>query len=75
MARVSDHTRALFLAQCPNTQAQTASKQVSPGICDECFKEQKPSERYYCPHNKQLAVLSEGCWETFRDVQPEDLCA
>ena len=22
-----------------------------PGICDECFKEQKPSEGYYCPHN------------------------
>ncbi len=39
-----------------------------PGICDERFKEQKPSERYYCPHNKRLAVLSEGCWETFRDV-------
>jgi len=37
-----------------------------PGICDECFKE--PSERYYCPHYKRLAVLSEGCWETFRDV-------
>jgi len=27
------------------------------------------SERYYCPHNKRLAVLSEGCWETFRDVE------
>jgi len=23
-----------------------------PGICDECFKEQKPSERYFCEHNK-----------------------
>ncbi len=45
-----------------------------PGICDECIKEQKPSERYYSPHNKRLAVLSEGCWETFRDVQPEHLC-
>ncbi len=44
-----------------------------PGICDECFKEQKPSERYYCPHSKRLAVLSEGCWETFRDVMTEDL--
>ena len=31
------------------------------GICDECVKEQKPSERYYCPHNKRLAVLSEAC--------------
>ncbi len=42
------------------------------GICDECFKEQKPSERYYCLHNKRLAVLSEGCWGTFRDVLPND---
>jgi len=38
------------------------------GICDKCFQEQKPSERYYCPHIRRLAVLSEGCWETFRDV-------
>ncbi len=44
-----------------------------PGICDECFKEQKPSERYYCPHDKRLAVLSEGCWETFRDVEAGEM--
>ncbi len=28
-----------------------------PGICDECFQEQKPSERYYSEHNQRLAVL------------------
>ncbi len=44
-----------------------------PDICDDYFKEQKPSERYYCPHNKRLAVLSEGCWETFRDVSPDEI--
>jgi hypothetical protein len=43
-----------------------------PGISDECFKEQKPSERYYYPHNKRLAVLKNGCWETFRDVEPDE---
>ncbi len=42
-----------------------------PGICDECFEEQKPSERYYCPHNKRLVVFGEGWWETFRDVETE----
>ncbi len=42
-----------------------------PGICNECFLKQKPLERYYFhPHNKQLTVFSEGCWETFRDVEP-----
>ncbi len=30
------------------------------------------SERYYCPHNKRLAVLSEGCWETIKNVQAVD---
>jgi len=44
-----------------------------PGISDECFKEQKPSEWYYCPHNKRLAVLSEGCWETTRDVEADEI--
>ena len=43
-----------------------------PGICDECFQEQKPSERYYCEHNKRLAVYQNGYWETFKDVGPED---
>jgi hypothetical protein len=43
-----------------------------PGICDECFKEQKPSERYYCPHNKRLAVYQDGYWETARDVEPDE---
>ena len=43
-----------------------------PGICNECFLKQKPLERYYFhPHNKQLTVFSEGCWETFRDVGPD----
>jgi hypothetical protein len=40
-----------------------------PGICNECFQEQKPSERYYCEHNKRLAVYEDGYWETFRDVE------
>ena len=43
-----------------------------PGICDECFKEQKPSERYYCEHNKRLAVFQDEYWETLRDVLPEE---
>ena len=36
----------------------------------ECFREFPNAERYYCEHNKRLAVFSEGCWETFRDVGP-----
>ena len=42
-----------------------------PGICDECFQEQKPSERYSCEHNNRLAVFQDGYWETFRDVEAE----
>jgi hypothetical protein len=42
-----------------------------PGICDECFQKQKPSERYFCEHNKRLAVFSERYWETARDVEPD----
>ena len=46
-----------------------------PGICGKCFEEQKRDphpERYYCPHRKRLAVLTDGCWETFRDVEEVD---
>ncbi len=43
-----------------------------PGICDKCFKEQKPSERYYCPHNERLAGLTDGYRETFRDASPDE---
>jgi hypothetical protein len=41
-----------------------------PGICDECFKEQKPADHFYCEHDKRLAVYHDGCWETTRDVEP-----
>ena len=44
----------------------------NPGICDECFLKQKPSEWYCCPHRKRLGELSGGCWETFRGVQSDD---
>ena len=44
-----------------------------PGICDECFKEKKPSVRYYCEHNKRLAVFQDGYWETVRDAGPDEI--
>ncbi len=44
-----------------------------PGICNECFRESPNVDRYYCPHNRRLAVLSEGCWETFRDVETGEI--
>ncbi len=43
------------------------------GICDECFQEQKPSEKYFCEHNKRLAVYQGGYWETFRDVESDEV--
>ena len=42
-----------------------------PGLCDECFRESPGAERYYCPHNRRLPVVTEGCWETFWDVGPD----
>ena len=43
-----------------------------PGICQEGFLEQRSyphPEKYYCPHNKRLAVHKNGYWETFMDVE------
>jgi hypothetical protein len=45
-----------------------------PGICSECFSEQKTSphpKHYYCRHRERLAVQREGGWETFSDVSSE----
>ncbi len=60
--------------------AQEATRGISSrnaliliGRLDECFQEQKPSERYYCEHNERLAVYQDGYWETFRDGEAEKL--
>ena len=46
------------------------------GICDECFLDQTrfphpPS--YYCEHRRRLAVQVQGGWETFRDVNTDQV--
>ncbi len=33
----------------------------------------KRAKRYYCEHNKRLAVFQKGYWETVRDVLLEEV--